>query len=117
MRLSVSYFNTLDISTKHYANNGKIEFNINVDYEHSEEHLKNFVRALNNIVTEDAINEQEFELENIVEFVVKNYGKIDILVNNAGIVFDREFEEITYEEMKTMLSKSITRISQINVSM
>ncbi len=25
-------------------------------------------------------------------------GKIDILVNNAGIVFDREFEEIKYQE-------------------
>lgn len=86
LRLSVSYFNTLDISTKHYANNGKIEFNINVDYEHSEEHLKNFVRALNNMVTEDAINEQEFELEKnlfITNFMYKYDDCLEESLMNA----------------------------------
>lgn len=41
---------------------------------------------------------QESSLKTIVDFVIHQFGKIDILVNNAGIVFDREFEEITYEE-------------------
>ena len=40
----------------------------------------------------------ESELNKIVSEVVKTFGRIDILVNNAGIVFDREFEEITYKE-------------------
>ena len=40
----------------------------------------------------------ESELDKIVSEVVKTFGRIDILVNNAGIVFDREFEEITYKE-------------------
>lgn len=37
-------------------------------------------------------------LKYIVEQVVNKFGKIDILINNAGIVYDREFEKITYEE-------------------
>lgn len=41
---------------------------------------------------------EEKELERIIETALSYFGKIDILVNNAGIVYDREFEEITYEE-------------------
>lgn len=63
LRLTSTYYNTLEINTKNYANNGKICFDINVDYEHAEEHMKNFVKALKNILAEDAIGEQEFELE------------------------------------------------------
>lgn len=40
----------------------------------------------------------EIEIEKVVNEALKLYGKVDILVNNAGIVYDREFEEITYEE-------------------
>lgn len=38
------------------------------------------------------------DLTKLVDFVISKFGRIDILVNNAGIVFDREFEEIEYEE-------------------
>ena len=46
----------------------------------------------------------QFDISNIknisqlVKRVTSEYGKIDILVNNAGIVFDREFEDIKYDE-------------------
>lgn len=40
----------------------------------------------------------ENEIEKVVNEALKLYGRIDILINNAGIVYDREFEEITYEE-------------------
>ncbi len=40
----------------------------------------------------------ESEIDRIVREALSFYGRIDILVNNAGIVFDREFEEITYDE-------------------
>lgn len=63
LRLTSTYFNTLDISTKHYANNGKICFDMNVDFEHAKDHIVNFVKALKNMIIEDAIGEQEFELE------------------------------------------------------
>ena len=45
----------------------------------------------------------ESELERIVDFTLSEFGKIDILVNNAGIVFDREFEDIKYDESLQIL--------------
>ena len=41
---------------------------------------------------------QEKELDRLVDLALSCFGKIDILINNAGIAYDREFEEITYEE-------------------
>lgn len=38
------------------------------------------------------------ELDLLIDESMKAYGRIDILINNAGIVYDREFEEIKYEE-------------------
>ena len=70
LRLSSNYYNTIDVKTTSYANNGKIVFDIVVDYEYAEQHIKNFVKALKYIITEDAIGEQEFELEKNV-FVTK----------------------------------------------
>ena len=40
----------------------------------------------------------ENQIKSLIEEILRKYPKIDILVNNAGVVYDREFEEITYEE-------------------
>ncbi len=47
------------------------------------------------------------ELDNIVNSALSLFGRIDILVNNAGIVYDREFEEITYEESLQILKTNM----------
>lgn len=47
------------------------------------------------------------ELDNIVNSALALFGRIDILVNNAGIVYDREFEEITYEESLQILKTNM----------
>ncbi|MBQ8468813.1 MAG: insulinase family protein [Clostridia bacterium] len=86
LRLSSTYFNTLDVKTTTYANNGKIVFDIAVDYDHAEEHLKNFVKALKYIITEDAIGEQEFELEKnifITNFIYKKEDSLEQSLVNA----------------------------------
>lgn len=86
LRVSSSYFNTLDVCTTTYANNGKIVFDMAVDYEHAEEHLKNFVKALKYITVDDAVGEQEFELEKnifITNFVYKNEDVLEQSTMNA----------------------------------
>ena len=50
---------------------------------------------------------KEENLKPIVDFTIKTYGKIDVLVNNAGIVFDREFEDIKYDESLQILKTNI----------
>lgn len=45
----------------------------------------------------------ESELDKIVDFTLSEFGKIDVLVNNAGIVYDREFEDIKYDESLQIL--------------
>jgi len=49
----------------------------------------------------------ESELDKIVNLTLDLYGKIDILINNAGIVFDREFEEIKYDESLKILKTNM----------
>lgn len=43
------------------------------------------------------ISEKE-EIDKLVDLSINQFGRIDILINNAGIVYDREFEDITYDE-------------------
>lgn len=104
LRLSSDYFNTLSIETTHFSNNGKIEFDIVVDYERAEEHLKNFVKVLKNITTEDAVGEQEFELEKnifITNFMCSCDECLELSTLNAKevSVLKRSFNENT-EKLK-----------------
>lgn len=57
--------------------------------------IKDFGGEINLIKADLSV---ENEIEKVVNEALKLYGKVDILINNAGIVYDREFEEITYEE-------------------
>ena len=86
LRVSSNYFNTLDVKTTTFANNGKIVFDMAVDYDHAEEHLKNFVKALKYITIDDAVGEQEFELEKnifVTNFVYKNEDVLQQSIVNA----------------------------------
>lgn len=101
------YFYTTDIKTKTYANNGKIEFEVVVDWEHAGEHLTNFVHALKRVLSEDAISEDEFELEKNV-FLTNFMHKCDDCLEQALInakevsILKRDFN-IESEKLKIEL--------------
>ena len=63
LKISSPYFNIVDLKTTNYSNNGKIVFEIAVDNEYVESYLKNFVRAIKELTMEEAVGDQEFELE------------------------------------------------------
>lgn len=46
---------------------------------------------------------KEKDVKDLMEFVIKKYGKIDILVNNAGIGSNKDFEKITKKDWEKVL--------------
>lgn len=49
----------------------------------------------------------EMKVKEMINTIVKRFGRIDILVNNAGIVFDVPFFEITSEHWKRTLDVNL----------
>lgn len=47
------------------------------------------------------------EVDNMVDFVLANFGTVDVLVNNAGIADYKLFTDITEENMKNMIDTSL----------
>lgn len=47
------------------------------------------------------------EVDNMIDFVLANFGTIDVLVNNAGIADYKLFTDITEEDMKNMIDTSL----------
>lgn len=43
---------------------------------------------------------EEKNIQEVVDYVQKNWGKVDVLINNAGFLVNKAFSEITSEEMK-----------------
>ena len=47
------------------------------------------------------------DIYNLVEFAMRNFGKIDILVNNAGIAYLTKVEDISQEEWDEVLNVNL----------
>lgn len=60
---NTNYYYETKVSTKYYANNGNIVFDIMVDYENAEQHVHEFIKALNRDVKQREISADEFETE------------------------------------------------------
>lgn len=57
------------------------------------------------IISADIRNEEE--IKNMVNEIIKRFGRIDCLVNNAGIAIDKEFEEKTTEDFLNTLNTNL----------
>ncbi len=77
------YFDTR-IKTKYYANNGNITFELIADYDFAEDHLYNFLEALNRDIKQRSISSEEFETEKRV-FVTNFINTYDNVLENALI--------------------------------
>ena len=81
---------------------GQLGANVIVNYVNNDKSANQVVETIRNFGVEaisvraDISNKED--IKKLVDISLQTFGKIDILVNNAGIVYDREFEEITYEE-------------------
>lgn len=87
-------------------------YNVVINYIESKEEankLKEYVESNFNIKTlvVEADVSNENAVKNMIDNVIKEFGRIDVLVNNAGIVYDRDFDEITVDEFKRTLEVNI----------
>ncbi len=92
-----------------FANKG---YDVVINYKNSHEEaqiLKEKLEELYKIkalaLKADVSNENE--VKNMVETIIKEFGKIDVLVNNAGIAIDKEFEDRTIEDWKLTLNTNL----------
>lgn len=89
----------------------KLGANVIIVYTKNEEKANSLIKEIETFggnikaIKADLSNDKDLDL--VVEKSLSFYGKIDILINNAGIVFDREFEEITYEESLKVLKTNM----------
>lgn len=50
------------------------------------------------------------EIDSMISFAVKSYGKIDVLVNNAGISQQKLFTDITQNDWNNMISVNLSGV-------
>lgn len=90
---------------------GKLHATIIVNFRNNEKAAKEVVDEIvanggSGVICKADLSKIE-DIEKVVSFVKKNFGRLDILINNAGIVFDRDFFEIKYEESLEILKTNM----------
>lgn len=86
------------------ALNGNI---VIANYNKSEEQAKHLQKENKNIDIYKADVSKRQEVKNMVEYVIKKYGKIDVLINNAGIAENKLFTEVTDEEWQKIINNNL----------
>lgn len=86
LRISSDYYSVTTLTTKHFSNNGKLQFELVVDYDNAKEHLLNFIKVLNDLLLYDSVTEEEFELEKnifVTKFMYKYENCLELSLINA----------------------------------
>ena len=86
-------------------------YNVIANYNKSEEAAKSLKQELEkngiNIDILKADVSEEKDIEKLIEFTIKKYGKIDVLINNAGISGEKLFTDISVEEFDKMMKTNL----------
>lgn len=87
-------------------------YNVVINYNKAKEEaneLKKYVenKFNENVLVIEADVSNEKAVVNMIEHIIKEFGRIDVVVNNAGIAFDRSFEEIMVDEFKRTLEVNV----------
>lgn len=98
-----------------FANNG---YDVLINYNTSEKEAHKLKEELkyNNVKVEifKADVSDRKQVNDMIEYMIKEFGSIDVLINNAGIASEKIFNDISVEEFKKVLDVNI--IGMFNVT-
>lgn len=89
----------------------KLNYKVVLNYNRSEACAKNVENNLKKMgYTVDIFKadvSKKIEAVDLIQYVIKKYGKIDVLINNAGISQNKLFTEITDEDWQKMMDNNL----------
>lgn len=81
------------------------------NYNKSKEYAESLKQELNKVGKDIELYQADvskrIDVYNMVQYIIKKYGKIDVLVNNAGIDLVKLFTEVTDEEWNYVINNNL----------
>ena len=88
-------------------NLAKKGYKIIANYNKSEEAAQELAEMSDNIEIYKADVSKRVEVKQMVDYIIKKYGKIDALINNAGISGTKLFTDVTDEEWNKIVNNNL----------
>ena len=88
-------------------NLAKKGYKIIANYNKSEEAAQELAKTSDNIEIYKADVSKRVEVKQMVDYIIKKYGKIDALINNAGISGTKLFTDVTDEEWNKIVNNTL----------
>lgn len=82
-------------------------YNVVFSYKKSVEEASNLTRLFDNVKAFRADVSDYLQVQELVEFTLKEYGRIDLLVNNAAIDFIKPFNDVSNEEFDLLIRTNL----------
>ena len=88
-------------------NLAKKGYKIIANYNKSEEAAQELAKTSDNIEIYKADVSKRVEVKQMVDYIIKKYGKIDALINNAGISGTKLFTDVTDDEWNEIVNNNL----------
>lgn len=77
------------------------------NYNKSKEHAESLQKENNNIETYQADISKRKNVQEMIEYTIKKYGRIDVLINNAGVSETKLFTDVTDNDWERMINNNL----------
>lgn len=81
-------------------------YRVFLNYNNSREEAERIEKEIGAVIVKADISKAD-EVQNMADFIHRNYGKIDVLVNNAGIAQQKLFTDITESDWDNIFNVNI----------
>lgn len=85
----------------------KLGYKVILNYNKSESYAQDVQKEVSNVDIFKADVSKKGEANALIDFAIKEYGRIDVLINNAGISQNKLFTEITDEEWNNIINTNL----------